>query len=556
MRKIIFLTLILFMLFPKISYAVELPPRLAGETRYDTSVEVSQAGWYTGAQTVVIASGQNFPDALAGAPLAYKLNAPILLTAKDILPNVIKDEIIRLKASNVIILGGINVVSASVEQTLRGMNLNIERIAGETRFDTAAKIAERVGNNTGKVVIANGFNFPDALGIAPYAARMGYPILLTDTNVLPQPTRAALTNIKETIVVGGSLVVGQKVFNQLPLPKRFSGATRFDTVVDVVRNLHPDSSKVFIATGFGFADAIASSVLAAKDNAPILLVTQNKVPEVIQSLIRERGITDFVISGGPNVVGENVLRELVLGKPLYGKKIVLDPGHGGRDPGAVHNGFQEKDLNWQLTMKISNLLQGLGATVLTTPRPVNNTVSVSLQERGLFANQQKPDLFVSIHHDASTDTSVNGVSTHYSSYRPAVETNDVYVTYKGNRYQFLSESTDPNNKGFYINYNGNQTLVSYYDLGVTAYDPTPCYAAQRSKLLAESMVNDVATTGLANKGARDHNLYVTRWTTMPSVLIEAGFISNVNDAKSAANPVIQEQRAQKVVNSISNFFKE
>lgn len=80
--------------------------RLAGETRYHTSVEISKNGWKDGSATVVLAKGDDYPDALSGATLAKKLNAPILLTKKDKLHQATKQEIQRLKASKVVILGG------------------------------------------------------------------------------------------------------------------------------------------------------------------------------------------------------------------------------------------------------------------------------------------------------------------------------------------------------------------------------------------------------------------------------------------------------------------
>ncbi|MBS4031759.1 MAG: cell wall-binding repeat-containing protein [Clostridiales bacterium] len=86
--------------------------RIFGSDRFLTAVEVSKTGWQQ-AETVVLARADEYADALAGAPLAYKYNAPILLTLKDSLNKSARDEITRLKATRVIILGGSQAVSDS-----------------------------------------------------------------------------------------------------------------------------------------------------------------------------------------------------------------------------------------------------------------------------------------------------------------------------------------------------------------------------------------------------------------------------------------------------------
>ncbi|MHA7139625.1 cell wall-binding repeat-containing protein [Rossellomorea arthrocnemi] len=282
--------------------------RIQGDDRYKTAVEISKKGW-SSADTVVIARGDSFPDALAGAPLAYKHNAPILLTDKDTLTGAVKEEINRLGAKNVIILGGTSAVSNYVKYQLEGMGVDVERIGGEDRWETASNIAARLGGSPEKAIVANGKNFPDALAVASYAARNGYPILLTDSNELPMATKNALKGIENTIVAGGEVVVNKDVFGKLPSATRYAGETRYGTAATIAKELMP-SYRVYVATGTNFADALAGSVLAAKENASMLLVKPDMLPKETGEAIDKIHANDFNVLGGESAVGKEVMDEL------------------------------------------------------------------------------------------------------------------------------------------------------------------------------------------------------------------------------------------------------
>ncbi|WP_145990606.1 MULTISPECIES: cell wall-binding repeat-containing protein [unclassified Planococcus (in: firmicutes)] len=279
----------------------ELPGRISGIDRYQTAIAISQTGWES-ADTVVIATAGNFPDALAGGPLAYLEDAPILLTRSGELHSETALEIERLGAEKAIILGGSGAVSDAVEAELKTMNLATERIGGETRYETATLIAEKMGSR--RAVVANGLNFPDVLSVSPYAAKNGIPILLTRSDALPKETASALERYTSSLVIGGTGVVSEDVFGHLPNPERFGGKTRYDTGLEVATRLPLGDSRAFIATGLNFPDALTGSVLAAKNDAPILLVRPDNIPSATeQQLPTYRG---FSIFGGTGVVSEDV----------------------------------------------------------------------------------------------------------------------------------------------------------------------------------------------------------------------------------------------------------
>jgi N-acetylmuramoyl-L-alanine amidase len=247
---------------------------------------------------------------------------------------------------------------------------------------------------------------------------------------------------------------------------------------------------------------------------------------------------DVIVAAGSNSSGQD---------QLQGVKIVLDAGHGGSDPGALGNGYKEKDLNIQIVQNLGEKLKNLGADVLYTRQP-SNDVYVDLSERTKFANDNNADLFLSIHHDASSNSTAGGTSAFYSTFRPGVETADAYFDYNGNKYKVLYE------KDGYLYYDDNGVIKSESINNVTAYDPTPSEAAAKSASLAKTLVDALANLGVSNRGTKDRNLYVTRWTNMPSVLIETGFITNFDEINKIASPSYQNLIAQKIVDVIKAFF--
>lgn len=283
--------------------------RLAGNDMYETSAEVAKSGWNTSYYAIIV-SGENFSDALCSAPLAQKYNAPLLLTSKDILNAQTKIELSRLKVKNVIIIGGVGVISSVVEQSIKNMGIGVSRIAGNDRYETSIKIAQSMGQ-VNQAVIACGESFPDALSIAPIAAMKGIPILLTPKDSLPESVKTyLLKNVQSTYVVGGTGVVSENVFKQLPSPKRLSGLTRYETNISIIKEFanELDFSICYVSTGEYFADALAGSALASLTNSPVILV-RDPVDQSTIDFFRGKvsSIKKEIVFGGIVVVPESIL---------------------------------------------------------------------------------------------------------------------------------------------------------------------------------------------------------------------------------------------------------
>jgi len=285
--------------------------RFSGYDRYATSLSISKNGWTT-ANSVIIATGESFPDALCAAPLSKKKNSPILLTSKQALSSDIINEIQRLNAKEAYIVGGTGVVSENVEGQLTSLGLTVNRYAGINRYETSVKVAEQIGTDKG-IVIATGVNFPDALSIAPIAAMEGMPILLSDTNTLPPEVENLIKTsfIPKSYLVGGTGVLSNKLKVQLPNTKRLGGASRYETNLNIIKEF-ADSlnfNDLFVATGENFPDALSGSALAAKRNAPILL-TDGTISTNGESYLKSLNIMRVNLLGGTGVISENLASNL------------------------------------------------------------------------------------------------------------------------------------------------------------------------------------------------------------------------------------------------------
>ncbi|AJD92211.1 hypothetical protein JMA_28940 [Jeotgalibacillus malaysiensis] len=253
-----------------------LSERISGNDRYNTAVKVSQEGWET-SNTVVLATGQNYPDALSATPLASYYNAPLLLVREVALPESVREEIKRLKAKEVIIIGGESVLSSYIELELQMLGIseaNVRRISGENRYSTSAKIANEI-KGANKAVLATGQTFADALSIAPIAGSEKMPILLTKANSLPAETKSHLSQAKytETFIIGGNTAISDSVYNEVKNPVRISGQSRYETNTAIITHFADSISpaKMYLATGLNYPDALSGSVLAAKYQAPLIL---------------------------------------------------------------------------------------------------------------------------------------------------------------------------------------------------------------------------------------------------------------------------------------------
>lgn len=299
--------------------------RIYGNTQYDTAVEISKKGWDY-APVAVLATGRNFPDALTGSVLAHKVNGPLLLTESDHLTPAVSAELKRLGTQEVYLLGGTVALNSGIEQSLKDQGILPRRLAGWDQYGTAAAIAGVATPSSTQAFLVNGEHFADALSISSYAAAQGIPILLTRSDSLPTETATALTQmgVQNVTLVGGTAVIKDSITEQLgKLPQpvkvtaRYAGYDQYETNTTVLNQLGFETSKVYVATGENFPDALAGAALAAKDKAPILLLPHAQLSASTTTYLNQKRTSGsaFTIFGGWGVINyklESIVRTGVI----------------------------------------------------------------------------------------------------------------------------------------------------------------------------------------------------------------------------------------------------
>lgn len=302
--------------------------RLSGQTRFETAKAISEQYNQGKVQNVILSTGNGFADALSASVLAHKKEAPILLvdTSIDGSQNAF-DYVTQYLEPNgtIFIIGGTGIIDEEFESKLNNIGFsNIIRIAGNDRYETSYELATVLNSSASTVVISSGESYPDALSIASFAANKGWPILLTPQASLPQEMSDFLKEKKpsKVYITGGTGVISDSVKSEIIgiLPQasveRLAGQDRFDTNASIVQTFRPNPSTVYLATGYGFADALAGSVLAAKDGNPIIFIdpSAQTLPKSIASyfgkLYSGKQSPSLVVFGGNGVVKDELLKNL------------------------------------------------------------------------------------------------------------------------------------------------------------------------------------------------------------------------------------------------------
>lgn len=277
--------------------------RISGKDRITTSVEISKSA-YTTSENVVLASGFNFADALSAGQLASALNAPLLLSSQNKLDSQTKNEIERLKAKKVYVVGGDNAISKSgVDTTLKSENIDVARLEGQDRYYTSQKVMEKTKEiiNPEYLLIASGKNFPDALAATSFFVNHKSVMVLSDGVTYPQ------SNLKE-IAIGG--------VNQLPLKgfkgKRVSGKDRYETALEIAKLSFDKNNNAILASGQVFADSLSAVSLTKKHNAPIILTQSNSLTENAKKYLNGKNV--FIVGGEKTVVKDIMTRKKPVAK--------------------------------------------------------------------------------------------------------------------------------------------------------------------------------------------------------------------------------------------------
>ena len=226
------------------------------------------------------------------------------------------------------------------------------------------------------------------------------------------------------------------------------------------------------------------------------------------------------------------------------RTVVIDAGHGGKDPGCVYGSVREKDIVLGVALKLSEKIRKYDADiqVITTRK---NDVFVELWDRGKIANQNKGNLFISLHVNAQAKgSSAKGVEVYTLGLHKSAQSLEVakkensVITLEDN-YEVHYEGFDPNDAESYIMFGLGQYAHSRESIDFA-------YEVQKSL---------VKNCPFADRGIRQAGYLVLWRTAMPSILIEMGFITNPDDRKYIASAAGQEEIADAIFKAFVTYKK-
>ncbi|ATO27410.1 N-acetylmuramoyl-L-alanine amidase [Bacillus atrophaeus] len=467
--------------------------RVGGSTRYDTAVLAAKQSW-SEAGTAVIVGGTAYPDAITAAPLAYQKNAPLLYTNKDQLSAGTKKGLIDLKTKNVIIVGGTPAVSKNTENQIKKLGISVKRLSGSTRYATAAKVANEMARSTTALVV-NGFVDADGMAAISYASSKKYPILFTNDSTLNGSAANAIKNlgIKNTIVIGGTKSISNSLYNKLPNPSRVTAKNRYDLSVKLSKKTSLSTSYTYITNGFKEADSIVAGAISSKQGRAHLLTNGDNLSKEVRTYIGDKNMKSFTVIGKASSLSDNVASQLK--NPVVGKTVFIDPGHGDQDSGATGYGLLEKNVNLDIGKRLNSKLYSAGA--LPVMSRTGDTFD-SLEERVNKGAKAKADIFISVHANANDNNSANGTETYYDK------------TYQ---------------------------------------------SANSLKLAQNIQPQMVSALGTRDRGVKTAGFYVIKYSQMPSVLLETGFVTSPIDSNILKQSAKKDRLATGISKGVSSYFK-
>lgn len=322
--------------------------RISGTDRYETCVNISKKA-YKSSEVAILASGQKIQDALASGGVAAKLKAPLLLTQKDRLPSVVLDELKRLNVKKVILVGGQESISKSLENQLDNM-FKVERVSGKDRYETSIKLAEELNKyNKQENIIVNG-NTVDALTAGAVAAKLNRSIILTNGVNLPEgANRVVNPTSPNNIIIGGISSINIEGLKG----ERIGGSDRYETSTKIAEKYYAGkTNKALLANGVNSIDALSAINLVVSENAPVLLTAYDSLDNDVSKFLENNTNKVYVLGGYQSIsddVYKNIEKKLKenkvkdtkkpeIGKPETGKPETGKPETGKPETGKPETG--------------------------------------------------------------------------------------------------------------------------------------------------------------------------------------------------------------------------
>lgn len=295
--------------------------RLGGANRFATAKRVAEHHTRE-PERVYLATGEDFPDALAVGAVAGAEDVPVLLVGSTVLPQETRTALQAASPNEVVVVGGERAVSESVaREAALSADASLRRIAGRDRYETAQLLTEEAMQDSSAgaaaLYLAAGSGFADALAGGAAAGSAGDPLILTSGR-----DRAAVLGTSDSIdpaeikVLGGTSAVPDAIVEHLrtngdaPV-QRLAGPDRFATAVAVSQDRFEDPDTVYLTSGMGFPDALAGGAAAGAANAPLLLTPSQTLPAAVAEELARLAPSTLIVLGGRDALSQQVVTQAV-----------------------------------------------------------------------------------------------------------------------------------------------------------------------------------------------------------------------------------------------------
>lgn len=297
--------------------------RIGGTDRFTTAASIAEEFNDGKSNDVVITSGDDFTNALSGSVLAKKLNAPILLSGKTDLENDAAIKYIQNhldKSGNIYILGNEMGANESIIINLKSLGYNnIKMLNDGEKFGATKAINDAINAPEGTpIIITSGNDFADGLSASSVAALKGYPVILSDVYELPSEAQETLKKVKpsKVYIIGGDTIISDNVKDKVKRVCGLSeddiiriwGQDRYTTSINIAKYFNINGENITLASGENFSDALSASVLAAKLNAPLLLLGDNNNEQ--KRFIDSNKYVNEILIGGTSSISDKTKTDL------------------------------------------------------------------------------------------------------------------------------------------------------------------------------------------------------------------------------------------------------
>ncbi|WP_169525225.1 N-acetylmuramoyl-L-alanine amidase [Pseudalkalibacillus hwajinpoensis] len=569
------------MAFPGEPSANNKMERISGDDRISTALEISKKvspGKLTTSEKAVILTRADMPfDALASSGLVGVKNAPVLLTKPSTLDSRVLNELKRLEAKKVYILGGPTAISQSVENELK-KSFTVTRLEGSNRYSTAEAINKEAGlDQSSTAIVVNGNKVADSLSASSVASIKNYPIYLTSNKKAP----TLPSTIKTVYLIGGESVLSPDLMKQLEQQGkkvvRLAGQDRFATNIAVNEAFFPSSNSFIVARGTStqpdredYPDAVAASSLSEVYNAPVILSHHSTVIPDIESYLSKHA-SSLMVLGGEAALPSTIVNSYKMKQPPVEEveeEVVLET--------AI---VTASSLNVRTAPEISGTRIGalLRNTEVSIYGYVGDWAKIKYKEQtayvhGAYLTKINSNLLKDIKivvdpghgdHDPGASRSkllekdINLDVSLYLEKKLKAAGATVVMTRRDDTFLELTERSNIANNisaDAFVSVHTNAGPEAAHGIETYWYDK---YSSAESKALAESIQKRlIEVTDARDRGAKNQSFSVIRQSRMASVLVEVGFLTNDEEYQLLLTQSYREELAEGIYQGVLDYYKK